>query len=77
MVVAHLFVKVPRSGDTEANFLVFESSYHLLLPIKPLKRRGNLVKYLVQGHKRNCLLGSPHYPFNVERQARKLWIPTF
>jgi len=29
----HLFVKVPRSGDSEVTFSVFESSYHLLLPV--------------------------------------------
>jgi len=28
----HLFVKVPRPGDSEVTFLVFESSCHLLLP---------------------------------------------
>jgi len=27
----HLFVKVPRPGDSEGTFLVFESSCHLLL----------------------------------------------
>jgi len=29
----HLFVKVPRSGDSEVTFSVFESSCHLLLPV--------------------------------------------
>jgi len=29
----HLFVKVPRPGDSEVTFSVFESSYHLLLPV--------------------------------------------
>jgi len=28
----HLFVRVPRPGDSEVTFLVFESSCHLLLP---------------------------------------------
>jgi len=27
------FVKVPRPGDSEVTFSVFESSYHLLLPV--------------------------------------------
>jgi len=27
----HLFVKVPRPGDSEVTFSVFESSCHLLL----------------------------------------------
>jgi len=26
----HLLVKVPRPGDSEGNFSVFESSWHLL-----------------------------------------------
>jgi len=29
----HLFVKVPRPGDSEVTFAVFESSCHLLLPV--------------------------------------------
>jgi len=29
----HLFIKVPRPGDSEGAFSVFESSYHLLLPV--------------------------------------------
>jgi len=29
----HLFVKVPRTGDSEVTFSVFESSCHLLLPV--------------------------------------------
>jgi len=29
----HLFVKVPRPGDSEVSFAVFESSCHLLLPV--------------------------------------------
>jgi len=29
----HSFVKVPRPGDSEVTFLVFESSCHLLLPV--------------------------------------------
>jgi len=29
----HLFVKVPRPGDSEVTLLVFESSCHLLLPV--------------------------------------------
>jgi len=28
-----LFVKVPRPGDSEVTFSVFESSCHLLLPV--------------------------------------------
>jgi len=29
----HLFVKVPRPGDSKGTFSVFESSCHLLLPV--------------------------------------------
>jgi len=29
----HLSVKVPRTGDSEETFLVFESSCHLLLSV--------------------------------------------
>jgi len=29
----HLFVKVPRPGDSEVTFEVFESRCHLLLPV--------------------------------------------
>jgi len=29
----HLFVKVPRLGDSEGIFAVFESSCHMLLPV--------------------------------------------
>jgi len=29
----HLFVKVSRPGDSEVTFSVFESSFHLLLPV--------------------------------------------
>jgi len=32
LVLADLLVKVPRSGDNEVTFSVFESSCHLLLP---------------------------------------------
>jgi len=52
---SYLFVMVPRPGDSEVNFSVFESSCHLLLPVQPLKGRGNPVKCLAQGHnKRTC-----------------------
>jgi len=29
----HLFPKIPRPGDSEVTFAVFESSCHLLLPV--------------------------------------------
>jgi len=32
-VTCLLFVKKPRSGDSEVVFLVFESNCHLLLPV--------------------------------------------
>jgi len=49
-VFSHLFIKLPRPGDSEVTLAVFKSSYHLLLPVKPLKGRGNLVECLAQGH---------------------------
>jgi len=40
--------------------------------------RGNPVKYLVQGHnKRTCRPISTLTLFYAQRQAGKLWIPTF
>jgi len=30
---AHLFVKLPGLGDSKVTFAVFESSYHMLLPV--------------------------------------------
>jgi len=32
LALAHLFVKVPRPGDSEVTFSVMESSCHFLLP---------------------------------------------
>jgi len=64
----HLFVKVPRPGDREMNFSVFESSCHLLLPVLPLIGRGNHVKCPAQGHnKRTCRPISTLTLLNVER----------
>jgi len=37
---ARLFVKVPRPGDSEVTFLVFESSCHLLLGCRQLGAGG-------------------------------------
>jgi len=60
-------------------FSVFESSCHLLLPVKPLKGRGNPVKCLGQGHKkRTCRLALHNITIpHAECQAGKLWLPTF
>jgi len=33
LVLAHLFVKVPRLGDSKETFSVFESSCYLLLTV--------------------------------------------
>jgi len=35
-VFARLFAKLPRPGDIEVTFAVFQSSCHLLLPVKLL-----------------------------------------
>jgi len=45
-----LFIIVPRPGDSEVTFAVFESSFHLLIPVQPLKGTGNSVKCFVHGH---------------------------
>jgi len=36
-----LFTKLPQPGDSDVTFSVFESSYHLLLPVELLKGKGN------------------------------------
>jgi len=46
----HLFVKVLRPGDSYGTFSVIESSCHLLIPVEPIKGKGNPVKCLAQGH---------------------------
>jgi len=33
LVLAYLFVKVPQPGDNEMTLSVFDSSFHLLLPV--------------------------------------------
>jgi len=59
----HLFVKVPRPGDSEVAFSAIESS----------KGRSNSVKCLAQGHnKRTCRPISTLTVLNAERQAGKL-----
>jgi len=72
-----LFVKLPRPGDSEGTFSIFQSSCHVLLSVYSFIGRGNPIKCLAQGHnKQTCMpifiLGSLFY---VERQAGKLWIP--
>jgi len=70
-VFSRLFVKLPPPGDSEVTFAVFKSSCHLLLSVKPLQGRGNLVKCLVQGHNKLADLSS-HYPFlmlNVKQES--------
>jgi len=50
----------------------------LLLPVFPLLGRGNPVKCLAQRHnKRTCRPTFTLSLFYAERQAGKLWIPTF
>jgi len=69
----HLFVKVPRLGDSEVTLSIFESSCHLLLPVYPLKGKDNPVKCLAQGHnKQTCRPISTLTLLTAERQAGKL-----
>jgi len=78
LIGTHLFVKVPRPGDSEGTFSVFESNCHLLLPVYPLiGSRGNHVECLAQGHKQTCRPISTLPLFYAERQAGKLRIATF
>jgi len=38
LIFAHLVVKLPRPEDSEESFLVFDSSYHVLLPVDSTKK---------------------------------------
>jgi len=68
----HLFVKVSQPGDSKVTFSIFESSCHVLLPVKLLKGRDNLVKYLAQGtNKQTCRLIFTLSLFLLK--AGKLW----
>jgi len=66
---AHLFVKVPRPGDTEETFWVFESSCHQ-------SNRSNVEAISLSVLSKDATSEfaglSSHYPFNTERQAGKL-----
>jgi len=55
-------------------FSSFKANCHLLLPVLPLKGRGNPVKCLAT--QETCLLGFRIISFNAKRQAEKLWIPS-
>jgi len=45
----HLFIKVPRPGDSEVTFSVFESSCHLLLPVYHSKLEAISLSALPKG----------------------------
>jgi len=68
---ARLFAKLPWLGNSKMTFAVFESSFHLLLPILLLKRRDNHpVKFLVEDTTSKLADLSSHYLFiNAKRQA--------
>jgi len=55
-----LFVKVPRPGDSEVTFSVFKSSDSLLLPVLPLKGRGNPLSALPKDTTSELAGLSPH-----------------
>jgi len=57
-VLPHILIKVPRPGDSEGTFMVFESSCHLL----SASPKDTISK----------LACCSHYPFNAERHAGKL-----
>jgi len=62
LVFAHLFVKVLRNSEGASSVKprvpkLLLPVYHLLLPVLPLKSRGNPIKCIAQGHnKRICWL---------------------
>jgi len=63
--LTHLFVKVPRPGDSETTFSIIHSSCHLLLPL-------NLVKCLVQRHNKRkfrLVLHRNHLMLNVKQKS--------
>jgi len=68
---ARLFAMLPRPGDNEVTFAVFESSLYLLIPVYLLKDRGKL-SALPKNNKRTCLPIFTLSLFNAERQAGKL-----
>jgi len=45
--ICSLLDKVPRPVNGEGTFSVLESSCHLLLPVWPLKDRGNSVNTII------------------------------
>jgi len=72
----HLFVKVPRPGDSGRTFLVFESSCHLLL----YQSKVQLIPLRALPKEITCELAglSSHYPFfMLNIKQGKLWISTF
>jgi len=72
------YVDQETANLSEGTFSVFESNCHLLLPVYSLIGRGNPVKCLDQRHNKRTF--RPIFRlsfFYVERQARKLRIPTF
>jgi len=76
-LLAHLpvFVNIPRPGDSEVIFSVFESSCHLLLPVVQSNHpKVEEIPFSVLPKDTTSKLAglSSHYLFYSERQARKL-----
>jgi len=72
LVLAHLFAKILRPGDSEGTFSVIELSCHLLLPVQPLKGRGSPLSALLKDTTSELAgLFFTLYPFHVERYARE------
>jgi len=78
MILVHLFVKVRLPGDSEVTFfwysyqsaICYYQSNHSKVEAIPLSALPMDTTSELAGL-------SPHYPFNAERQAGKLWIPTY
>jgi len=77
LVLAHLFVKVPRPGDSKVTFSVFESSCHPLFQFNHSKAEAIPLRALPKDTTSELASLSSHYSFNAERQVGKLLIPTF
>jgi len=62
LIGTHLFVKVPRPGDSKGAFLVFESNYHLLLLVFPLMVEAIPLSALPKDTTSELTGLSSHYP---------------
>jgi len=69
MVLAHLFAKVPRPGDSKGAFLVFKLSCQLLFYYQSNHSKVEAIPLTALPKDTTSELASylHHYPFNAER----------